>query len=299
MSQVVKTPCNKLLFNLQGLQYMNSTGFGVLASVAMEEKDKGEKQICFCNMHPTILNTYTIFGMEQVWPQYPTIEAALASLAEGKRSALEEPEEEVVNFPLIRSCTHCNRPSNFPKPGNYKCPYCSTIHQLDNKGNLKQITRPPRKKMESNKFEAGVTDEIDISVPSDPYHLSRVRDFIFSFLPETFNEEVRSSMVMAVDEAFANAIEHAHKNDRSKKVQMHIEVSLKRVAITVKDSGENTFNKIVQKKQVNQDQIKKTGRGMGLLLIKQMMDEVNLKPTETWGTAVTMIKYAPSEGEEK
>ena len=288
IEQVIQKPCQHLLFDLGELKYMNSTGFGLLASTAMEEKDKGEKEICFCNMHPTILNTYTLFGMQQVWPHYPTIEDAVSAIKKGQITG--ETADDIITFPIIRSCTHCHRPSNFAQPGNYKCPYCKTIHHLDEQGELKQLV-PPKKKPRPQKTEELITDEIDISLPSDPMHLSRMRDFIFSFLTELFDEQQRANMAMAVDEAYANAIEHAHKSDRNKKVYMHIEVNIKKFSITIKDSGHNTFNNVIQRKEVNQGELKQTGRGMGLVLIKQMMDEVNFKPTETWGTAITMTKY--------
>lgn len=285
ISKVLEDQCQKIFFDLQGLSYMSSTGFGVLASAAIEEKEKGERQIFFCNLHPTILNTYTLFGMEQVWPPYESIEKALKSASEKKE------EVEKATFPLIKSCTYCHKPSNFAKPGHYKCPHCGTIHQLFDTGELKQVVRPKKKSSKDLNTTELVTDEIDISLPSDAVHLSRIRDFIFSFLTESFEEQDRSNMAMAVDEAVANAIEHAHKNDRNKKVYIHIELNIKKFVITIKDSGNNTFNSIIQKDNISQNQLKETGRGMGLILIKQMMDEVNLKPTETWGTAITMTKY--------
>ena len=120
--------------------------------------------------------------------------------------------------------------------------------------------------------------------------------FIFSFIENKFSEDERSSLAMAVDEACSNAIEHAHKEDRSKKIHMGLEISSDKFSIIIEDSGVNTFNNVIQKGQniqqgVNQNKVKATGRGMGLILIRQMMDEVDLKPTQSWGTAITMTKY--------
>ena len=290
MEQSLSNPCQKLLIDLQNLSYANSSGFGILASAALGEQEKSNKKIVFCNMQSLILQVYTIFGMDQVCPQFPSLEEALSYLQTPERKL-----EEKVVFPLIRSCTECQRPSNFPKAGHYKCPYCSTVHYLDEEGNLKQINRSKKKKASKEKAFASNIDEVDITLPSDKQHLSKLRDFIFSFLVDMFSEEERSRMAMAVDEACANAIEHAHNDDRNKKIHLHIEVNPEKFSITVTDNGVNTFKNIVHRDQVNQDVLKETGRGMGLILIKQMMDEVNLKPTETWGTSITMTKYVKKQ----
>ncbi len=288
MEQAMANPCQKLLIDLQNLHYANSSGFGILASAALVEQEKNGKKVVFCNMQPVISKVYTIFGMDQVCPDFPSMEQALSFL-----QAPEKLPQEKITFPLIRSCTECQKSSNFPKPGHYKCPYCGTIHHLDEEGIIKQINR--KKKKIAKEKSAANPDEVDITLPSDKQHLSKLRDFIFSFLVDLFNEDERSRMAMAVDEACANAIEHAHNDDRNKKIHLHIEVNSKKFSITVTDSGVNTFKNIVHRDQVNQNILKETGRGMGLILIKQMMDEVNLKPTETWGTAITMTKYVKQE----
>lgn len=288
IQKVAASPCKVIIFDLGQMQYMNSTGFGVLASFAMEEKEKEEREILFCNMQSQIHNTFTIFGLEQMWKNFASVDEAIAAL-HNQKTLVKEPE---ITFPMIRSCTHCKRPSNFAKPGHYKCPYCSTIHQLDDRGSLTQIAPPKKKK--SQPTQELVTDDIDINLPSDVIHLSRIRDFIFSFFSDMFTEQERADMAMAVDEACGNAIEHAHKFDRTKKINLHLSVNVRKIMLTVKDSGENTFQNVVQSDNVNQDDLKKTGRGMGLFLIKQIMDEVHIKPTETWGTAITMVKKVKS-----
>ena len=286
MQKVEESTCPIILFDLQRVHYMNSTGFGIMASFAMEAKDQGTRKILFCNMQKNIINTYSLFGMDRVWPHFKTKEEALRSLETGE--GLDPMEEEKVQFPVVRSCTYCRRPCNFPKPGHYKCPHCGTIHRMTEKGMLEQVA-PPKKRIMDRADDC--VDEIDITLPSDAMHLARIREFIFSFFSDQFEEQERSDMAMAVDEACGNVIEHAHKFDRNKKVFLHLEIHSKKILFTITDSGENTFNNIVQSDKINQEKLKNTGRGMGLYLIKQIMDEVHLKPTKTWGTALTMVKY--------
>lgn len=341
LAKVLESSYEKLIMDLHELRYMNSTGFGVLASTMQQTETK---QILVCHLHPNILKTYRSFGIEQMWPPYPTLQDALTALQKGKPSTEAMPE--TIHFPLIRTCTNCRKASNFSKPGRYKCPFCATIHQIDEQGNLSPIVKkvevpsqttsalanasvaktvmlpvapiptlqtptmalPPSLVSSLSNIESppeqipapptpSESDEIDITIPSNGNHLRRIRDFIFSFADEIFDDQERYNMASAVDEAIANAIEHAHNNDRSKKIFIHLEVTPQKFSITVKDSGENTFSRIVQREQLTQDQLKKLGRGMGLMVIKQTMDEVNFKPTETFGTAITMVKYVKPKSE--
>ncbi len=365
LKKIGEVSCAKVLFDLKDLRYMNSTGFGNLAAFFLNEKDTGKREIYICNLHPNIQRTYRTFGMDQTWPTYPTIEEAIAALQKNRIIQKNTPEpknvSEPILFPIIRSCTNCRKPSNFPKPGTYRCTYCSTIHQIDDQGNLKVVSTVSKKTVvqdkkiekleeekvieQQKKMEEKIVEQheekaeeknsekitsmfpevpsdsvssselapplpstptpapsitptstsdvetIDITISSNPNYLRRIRDFIFAFADEIFTEQERYNMSSAIDEALANAIEHAHQNDVSKKIFIKIEVNEKKFQVTIKDSGVNTFNNIIQRDNVSQEQLKKIGRGMGLLVIKQTMDEVSFNPTESWGTAITMIKY--------
>ena len=88
---------------------MNSSGFGILASTAIENADK---KIILCNMHPTILKIYKIFGMEKVCKNFTSVQEALQTINSAKSQSFEE-----LTFPLIRSCHNCSQSSKFPKPG--------------------------------------------------------------------------------------------------------------------------------------------------------------------------------------
>lgn len=333
LAKVIENPYEKLIMDLHELWYMNSSGFGVLAATMQQSETK---QILVCQLHPNILKTYRAFGIEQMWPPYESLQDALNALQKNKPGT--EAIAEAVHFPLIRTCTNCRKPSNFSKPGRYKCPYCATIHQIDDQGILVRVSKkagpgttqataaaaktvitnnadslaqqPPTTGANTVQNAAAATatttappspsgsDEIDITIPSNGNHLRRIRDFIFSFADEIFSEQERYNMASAVDEAIANAIEHAHNYDQTKKIFIHLEITPQKFSITVKDSGQNTFGRIVQREQLTQEQLKKIGRGMGLLVIKQTMDEVNFKPTETFGTALTMTKYVKPKTEQ-
>ena len=75
-----------------------------------------------------------------------------------------------------------------------------------------------------------------------------------------------------------------------KKIHMSVLINEEFFSITITDSGVNTFSEHLI--QPDDDQIKKSGRGMGLILMRRMMDEVNIRKTETNGTSISLVKYA-------
>lgn len=298
-----QAPCTKLLFNLEHLRYMNSTGFGILASFAMQEKDQGDREIIFCNMQRMILNTFSLFGLLNIWPNFPSVEEALAAQSEeayaaddhidANNGAVDQEEnsspqkmqstQNDVPEAQETSATSLSLSTTQQRPAEPKTTDDTDDQLVEAPAASTPQVAPPG--------EAHV-DVIEINLPSEMFYLSQIRDFIFSFFIESFSEEERENMTRAVDEACSNAIEHAHKFDRTKRMYLTLEiVKNQKVALTIKDSGEDTFKNIVQSDNINQDKLKQTGRGMGLFLIKQIMDEVHIKPTDSWGTSITMVKH--------
>ena len=195
-------------------------------------------------------------------------------------------------FPTIKRCLSCGKKINFRTTGHYRCPRCKSILFINNEGILNLIENPLSPSLPAVPENEGAPDEITIIFPSDTNYLSKIRDFIMSFTKAIFDDVQRDSITMAVDEACSNAIEHAHHFDRNKKIHMAVLINDDCFSITITDSGVNTFNEHLV--QPDDDQIKKSGRGMGLILMKRMMDEVNIRKTEANGTSINLVKYAKS-----
>ena len=336
LDKVLEVTCNILIFNLSGLTYMNSTGFGALTSRAMNEP---KFKIIFCNLESNISEVFSMFGLDNVCDILPDLESAMEvakTLVEGgvldKESSIEEieeleddseqeliPEENNftqntatnanaspaaarvptpvdgtpsthVQFPTIKRCISCGKKINFRTTGHYRCPRCKSILFINNEGVLNLIENPLSPSLPAVPENEGAPDEITIIFPSDTNYLSKIRDFIMSFTKATFDDQQRDSITMAVDEACSNAIEHAHHFDRNKKIHMAVLINEEFFSITITDSGVNTFSEHLI--QPDDDQIKKSGRGMGLILMRRMMDEVNIRKTETNGTSISLVKYA-------
>ncbi|WP_372370853.1 ATP-binding protein [Candidatus Uabimicrobium sp. HlEnr_7] len=357
LDKVLEVNCSILIFNLSGLTYMNSTGFGALTSRAMNEP---KFKIIFCNLENNISEVFSMFGLDNVCDILPDLDSAVEvakTLVEDNTQHKDSPVEEIeeledsnnidvqdaqtsktedppisdaptnfsdastnfsdaptpnnenatdssqptVNsnntasasqqFPTIKRCLSCGKKINFRTTGHYRCPRCKNILFINNEGVLSLIENPLSPSLPAVPENEGAPDEITIIFPSDTNYLSKIRDFIMSFTKTTFSDQ-HESITMAVDEACSNAIEHAHHFDRNKKIHMSVLINEEYFSITITDSGVNTFNEHLV--QPDDDQIKKSGRGMGLILMRRMMDEVNIRKTETNGTSINLVKYSKS-----
>jgi serine/threonine-protein kinase RsbW len=89
-------------------------------------------------------------------------------------------------------------------------------------------------------------------------------------------DQKRNQIVLAVDEAIANAIIHGNESDADKSIQMDIDVNEKRIHIEISDIG--LFDEIMKndkKDKALKDVIKEKQRGgLGLKLIYSIMDVV-------------------------
>ena len=98
LDKVLEVTCNILIFNLSGLTYMNSTGFGALTSRAMNEP---KFKIIFCNLESNISEVFSMFGLDNVCDILPDLESAMEvakTLVEDgtyddRESSIEEIEE--------------------------------------------------------------------------------------------------------------------------------------------------------------------------------------------------------------
>ncbi len=305
LEKVIDSQCPTIVFDLAGLGYMNSTGFGALSAKTISENH--DRRFIFCNMEENITSVFAIFGLESICEVYTDLPTALAKaldpdvdieqcevkISESATDAAEEipAAEAKAEFPLVKACPSCSKKVNFHRAGHYKCPHCGVIHYVNEEGHLSIITKPLKASLPAvpkNKHDEK-SDVVEILLLSDPKHLEKIRDFIVSFAKDHFTKEESGNIAMAVDEACANAMEHAHKLQRNKKIYMCLIINERYFSIKIADSGNNTFREDMLKKE--QGNFKETGRGMGLPLMRRMMDEVSVERSPTGGTAITLTKF--------
>jgi len=131
-----------------------------------------------------------------------------------------------------------------------------------------------------------------LKIPSQSDNLAIIRDVVAKVASRIgFDTDEASKIELAVDEACTNVIKHAYANNSNQMIEVSIKVDQKKLIIIVADKG----------KGFNPDKIKlpdlnksiKEGRkgGLGLCLIRTLMDKVEFEIKPGSKNQVKMIKY--------
>ena len=139
-----------------------------------------------------------------------------------------------------------------------------------------------------------MTASVSRTIKSKTEHLLDVREFISSAAQRLgFSDEETSKIVLAVDEACTNIIKHAYQYDPNKEIRISINTTKGALEILIEDEGKS-FNPLTVKPPDLKQHLKQFRRGgLGVYLMKTLMDEVeyNLNPGKK--NVVRLLKYLP------
>lgn len=139
----------------------------------------------------------------------------------------------------------------------------------------------------SKKVEGKMIDSLCISVPNKPEYVSVVRltaSAIASRMGFSF-EEIEDIKV-AIAEACTNVIKHGMCN-KSENYEIDFVMEENKIIIDIIDKGTGFCFEDVLEPDLS---CPKEG-GLGIFIIKSLMDEVEIKSDLGKGTAIKMIKY--------
>ncbi len=130
-----------------------------------------------------------------------------------------------------------------------------------------------------------------LQVPSSTENLALIRDFVGNIGRQAGMAETELSMLeLAVDEACANVIEHAYGLDKTQEVIMRVTLDVDALKIQVIDTGKGFDPSQIEQKDVKKLIAERRSGGLGMRMMKLVMDEVQyqMKPGER--NELTMIK---------
>ncbi len=108
-------------------------------------------------------------------------------------------------------------------------------------------------------------------------NLSQIRDFVRSNLRSMeVNSRTMEQVVLAVDEACANAIIHQHQCDGCSHIEITLYRNEEQLFVELKDVGK-AFPIDTYEAQSNEERIQSHSKGgMGVLLIRSIMDSIQI-----------------------
>jgi serine/threonine-protein kinase RsbW len=130
-----------------------------------------------------------------------------------------------------------------------------------------------------------------LEVPSSTENLAMIRDFVNGIgtragLPAS---EI-AKLELAVDEACANVIEHAYGPEVTKEVSVRATVDEDMIQIDIVDTGKGFAPGEIPQKDLNQLVAERKSGGLGMRLIKTLMDEVHYEVVPGRKNELRMIK---------
>ncbi|MCF8261421.1 MAG: ATP-binding protein [Melioribacteraceae bacterium] len=132
----------------------------------------------------------------------------------------------------------------------------------------------------------------ELVIKSTTDNLARVRDFITSTAKDVgFNNETVGEMVLAVDEACTNVIKHAYKYSPDRTITVNIEFVDGKFRISITDNGIHFNPSTVPDPDIKVYHKEKRTGGLGMFLMKKLMDEVSYNTLNEDRNQVILVKY--------
>ncbi len=131
-----------------------------------------------------------------------------------------------------------------------------------------------------------------IQISAATENLSIIRGFIQQIAQKAgFDAEQIDQIKLAVDEACTNAIKHAYRFDASKMIDLEIRLSDDQLEIVVTDYGPGFDPSKLDQPDINKNAKKAKPGGLGIHLMKTLMDAVDFNIIPGQKTQVHLVKY--------
>ena len=108
------------------------------------------------------------------------------------------------------------------------------------------------------------------------------------------SEKAAYEVETAVDEAFANIIDHAYGGEGKGDIECSCLIDEKGLTIQLRDHGHEFNPSRIKPPNIKAPLSKRKDRGLGLYLMRQWMDVVTFEFSKTQGNLLTMVKYRES-----
>lgn len=134
--------------------------------------------------------------------------------------------------------------------------------------------------------------EFRLQISASTDNLQIIRDFIHHLTSEAgFSAEQIDQIELAVDEACTNVIKHAYRYDASRLIDLKILLDPEKIEIVITDYGPGFDPQKLPEPDINHSMKTAKSGGLGIHLMKKVMDRVtfNIKPGQK--TEVHLIKF--------
>jgi serine/threonine-protein kinase RsbW len=123
-------------------------------------------------------------------------------------------------------------------------------------------------------------------------NLEEICDFVGHCANEAgFNESEVYAVQLAVDEASTNIMEHGYGRECPNRIDITCEILEDGLKVVIYDDAEPFNPESVPEPEINVSLEELKSRGLGIFLMRKMMDEVQYESSPDKGNTLTMIKH--------
>lgn len=127
--------------------------------------------------------------------------------------------------------------------------------------------------------------------PAQFQFLDEIREFVGDIARQGgFSDKEIYSIQLATDEAASNVIEHAYAELKSGALEISGNVAGETMTITLRDTGRPFDTSAVRQPNLKADLSERQVGGLGMYLMRKLMDEVRYEIQADGGNLLTLIK---------
>ena len=139
------------------------------------------------------------------------------------------------------------------------------------------------------------------SFPARHDHLRAISAFVMDAIKDApFDNRQRYAIDLAVDEACSNVIDHAYKDIDQGEIRISLDLTETGLRITIQDDGAPFDPECVAEPDLTSPLETRCERGLGVYLIREVMDEAAYDFSTPGVNQLTLVKnFTPSQYTEK
>ncbi len=135
-----------------------------------------------------------------------------------------------------------------------------------------------------------ITKELVVKSSTD--HLAEIRKFVENSASESgFSKDTVNKISLAVDEACTNVIKHAYKYSPDREITIHTQLEKTKFTILITDRGDKFDPNLIPVPDLQEYHRQKKVGGLGMYLMKKLMDEVQYNTISGNQNQVVLVKY--------
>lgn len=138
-------------------------------------------------------------------------------------------------------------------------------------------------------------NQLELRIKAKLENLAAISDFIAEAMKQLGIEQEIFQVQLAVNEACTNIIQHAYSGESEKPIRIICSMLGNDLLIRIRDWGKSFDPSSVLSPEIDSELFERQLGGLGIFLMRQMMDEVRYASYAGKHNEVIMIKHLPQE----